>query len=624
MSLSVAQGMAALLSSLLVAALGTLAVRAVARRHGLVIAPRADRWHEVPTALYGGVAIAIAAVVTAVAFSGVALAAVPPAVAILTTAALLFGVGLVDDARGIGPVGKFILQLGCGSILIVPGIVYPLTPWDPVNIVVTLFWFVGIVNALNLLDNMDGVAAGVAAVAALSFAAFFAMAGSGTLAVVALATAGAAGGFLIFNFKPASIFMGDAGSLFLGATLAGLGAAYPLAGGSHGPSSLLVPALILLVPILDTVLVTVTRTLHNRRISVGGKDHSTHRLVAMGFSESGAALFLYGLGVAATGIAWAVRSIAPAAGLWLGLVFLTGALVFTGYLGRLHKYDDGMPAEERRRGMIFRNILVKRRGLVLLLDVVLFGVAYYGAFLIYYEGRLPAEISPIAHGSLSIVIVLKLAAFHYFRVYKGVWDRAGLADVHRIVKATLMSGLLVISALFLFARGGMIPRTVFVLDLLLTGTLAMAARNSFRSLDRLRQRLRSENGIPVLLYGAGPEADVVLDALRLRREGSQFQPVGFLDDHEDRGTLIHGVPVLGSTRDLATILARTQCRNLILAAPLPAAPVGRELLRLCDEAGIEVLTVDLSFRSVNHTALHPLDLDESPPLTEREISLIRA
>lgn len=620
MNLDVLNGLAALLTSLLTAAVGTFAVRGIARRHGLVIAPRADRWHEVPTALYGGVAIAVAAVATAVGFNWMALASLSPAVAILGTAALLFGVGLVDDARGIGPVGKFILQLGCGSILIVAGIVYPLTPWEPVNVIVTLFWFVGIVNALNLLDNMDGVAAGVAAVAALTLAAFFAMAGSGTLALLGLATAGAAGGFLIFNFKPASIFMGDAGSLFLGAMLAGLGAAYPIAGGSDGPSALLVPALILLVPILDTVLVTVTRTLNNRRISVGGRDHSTHRLVAMGFSESGAALLLYGLGFTAAGVAWGVRSIDPAAGLWLGLVFLTGALVFTGYLGRLHQYQDGGPAERRRRGQLFRNILVKRRGLVLLLDVVLFGVAYYGAFLIYYEGRLPSEVAPIARGSLAIVIVLKLAAFHYFRVYKGIWDRAGLADVHRIVKATLLSGLLVMSALFLIARGGAIPRSVFVLDLMLTGILAMGARNSFRSLDRLRQRLRTENGTPVIVYGAGPEVDLVLEALRLRNGGGELHPVGFVDDREDPGTLIHGLPVLGSPRDLASILVRTPCRGLILTTPLHGEPQAQELLRVCDEAGIDVLTVDLSIRAVNRAALHPLERGPDQP----EMAMIRA
>jgi hypothetical protein len=128
----------------------------------------------------------------------------------------------------------------------------------------------------------------------------------------------------------------------------------------------------------------------------------------------------------------------PAVGLWGGILFLAGSLLFAGYLSRLHEYDDGRPQERRRRGLIVRNLLLKRRGLELMLDVVLFGVAYYGAFLIYYDGAIPRGMGAIANATLGIAIVLKLAAFHYFRVYRGVWDRAGIADVHRIVKATLL------------------------------------------------------------------------------------------------------------------------------------------------------------------------------------------
>jgi UDP-GlcNAc:undecaprenyl-phosphate/decaprenyl-phosphate GlcNAc-1-phosphate transferase len=599
------------LSAFLLAAAATAAVRAMARRFGLVVAPRGDRWHTRPTALYGGVGIALGALAVTGALAGSSLLEQHAAAAVVAAAAMMFLVGVADDALGLGPVTKLILQLAAATLLIVGGVLIPLTPWTPVNVVVTLFWFVGVTNALNLLDNMDGVTAGVSAVAALGFAAFYGMAGEPVPTVFALAVAGAAGGFLVFNFKPASIFMGDAGSLFLGASLAGLGAAYPVATGATGPPAVLVPALVLLVPILDTTLVTVTRTIHNRRISVGGRDHSTHRLVAMGFSEAGAALFLYGLGGAALAVALGVASASPVVGMWGGLLFLAGALIFTGYLGRLHRYDDGQPEERRRRGIIIRNILLKRRGLELLLDVVLFGVAYYGAFIFYHDGSMTREMGVIANGTLGMAIVAKLAAFHYFRVYRSVWDRPGLADVHRLIKATLLGSLLLVGTLFLVARGAGIPRTVFVLDFLLTGALATAARSSFGSLDRFRRRLRADEGDPVLIYGAGPGAELALKALELHGPGS-FRPVGYVDDEGRVGTLINGLPVLANGDGLEATLRSTGARCLVLTGWTPnpyVAPVVREA---CRRAGVELLFLSLAVSPLGAAPGDPARLQPRP------------
>jgi UDP-GlcNAc:undecaprenyl-phosphate/decaprenyl-phosphate GlcNAc-1-phosphate transferase len=583
-----------LFTALAFGAIGTFGVRAVARHLNLVVAPRADRWHARPTAMYGGVAIGLA-VASALVLAAADVFTTPAALAVLGAAGILFCVGLVDDARGMGPIGKFILQLAAGTVLILSGVVYPLTPWNPVNVLVTLFWFVGIVNALNLLDNMDGVTAGVAAIAALGFAILFGIAGDPVFVALALATAGAAIGFLIFNFKPASIFMGDVGSLFLGGMLAGLGVAYPRAEGVYGTAALLVPGLILLVPVLDTALVTVTRTLHNRRISAGGRDHSTHRLVAMGLSEAKAALFLYAFGIVAFGVAMVAGWLPATSGLWFGLVFLTGALVFTGYLGTLYRYDDGRPAEERRRGLIFRNILLKRRGLELLLDVGLFGVAYYGAFVIHFDGAIPRELGPVVNGTLGLAIVLKLAAFHYFSVYRGVWDRAGLADVHRIIKASLLAGFLVVGASFVMGTVGNIPTGVFIVDTLLTGTLALAARSSFRSLDRFRKRISQDDGETILICGTGPAADLVVAALP--HTGRSVRVLGFVDDRgHDSGTLLHGHPVIGPMRSLQQFLAVYRPDGVVIVPDIADAGARDWVLSCCRSAGVDVYRMHLELR----------------------------
>jgi UDP-GlcNAc:undecaprenyl-phosphate/decaprenyl-phosphate GlcNAc-1-phosphate transferase len=578
------------------AVVGTMLVRWVARRFGLVVEPREDRWHTRPTALYGGVGIAFAALTATTVVAGQSLLEQHAAAVVIAAAATMFLVGVADDALGVSPVTKLILQLAAGTLLIVADLIIPLTPYTPINVLVTLFWFVGVTNALNLLDNMDGVTAGVAAVAGLGFAILFATRGEPVLATLALATAGAAAGFLVFNFKPASIFMGDSGSLFLGAMLAGLGTTYSVAKGLSGPVVLVVPALILIVPILDTVLVTVTRTLHNRRISAGGRDHSTHRLVALGFSERGAALFLYGMGAVAFAVAWGVEAVSPGVGLWVGVLFITGALVFTGYLGRMYRYDDGQPNEERWRGMVLRNILLKRRGLELLLDVALFGAAWYGAFVLYHDWSLTREAGALANATLGMVIVLKLAAFHYFDVYRALWHRPGLADVHRILKATLLAGLLTVAAISVIARDPGVPRTVFVLDVLLTGTLVMVARTSFGSLDRFRRRLTVDRGDGVVIYGTGVQAEVALRALELDM-GAGMTAVGLVDESAEPGTLIHGLPVLGGNGDLTATLVSTRARYLVLALRSPDPDVLRVAGEACRAADMTLLTLQIGFHA---------------------------
>src|SRR5882757_5930892 len=255
-------GVAALVASLAMTPL----VRAFARRIGAVAKPKADRWHTKPTAMMGGVAIVIAVI-------GPALA--------------LFLVGLTDDFFHIKPYQKLIGQLLGASAVVWFGLVLPWTPYSTVNMLITLFWLVGITNAVNMLDNMDGLAAGVSAIAAAFLALNF-IANQQWLEAVMLATfAGALLGFLLYNHHPASIFMGDCGSMFVGFFLA----SSALLSGTGGGRSrsvvavLAVPVLVLLVPIFDTAFVTLMRKKAGRSASQGGRDHTSHRLVALGLSE---------------------------------------------------------------------------------------------------------------------------------------------------------------------------------------------------------------------------------------------------------------------------------------------------------------------------------------------------
>ena len=192
-------------------------VMRLAHRMGWLAYPKADRWHARPTALMGGIAIYAAAILAAMVFAGSTLPW-----PIWAGATIMFVTGLLDDLKNIRPAAKIVAQVTATGLLLYAGYSFgqgwPL--W--VSFPLTFFWIIGITNAINLLDNMDGLAAGIAAITAVVLAAFAAFMGEGATVGVAITVAGAAAGFLVFNFNPARIFMGDSGSLFLGYMLAAL------------------------------------------------------------------------------------------------------------------------------------------------------------------------------------------------------------------------------------------------------------------------------------------------------------------------------------------------------------------------------------------------------------------
>src|SRR3954452_22870903 len=229
----------------------TLAVRSFAVRHDFVAKPKSDRWHKKPTAMLGGVAIFAA---TAIAY----LLFVPrtnASLVVMGASAFLLLVDLVDDLFSIRPYQKLIGQLIGAGVLVLYGLKVPLTGFEIVDIWLTVFWVIGITNAINLLDNMDGLAAGISAIAAFSLALNFSANGLTNELLLTSALIGALVGFLIFNFNPASIFMGDCGSMFIGFLLSSSVLLNQVGGRSRGIFAILaVPVLVLFVPIFDTTL----------------------------------------------------------------------------------------------------------------------------------------------------------------------------------------------------------------------------------------------------------------------------------------------------------------------------------------------------------------------------------
>jgi UDP-GlcNAc:undecaprenyl-phosphate/decaprenyl-phosphate GlcNAc-1-phosphate transferase len=272
---------------------GTPLARRFALASGVVDAPAARKVHQEPTPLLGGAAIYLAFIIALALFGG--RQEIRQLVGIVVGATFVSVVGVIDDVRGLRPLLKLLAQVIAASILPLVGLRIQMFPIEAINIALTIFWIVGITNALNLLDNMDGLSGGLAAIASAHFLLLAAMNTPAQVLVGALSAAllGACIGFVRHNFNPASIFMGDTGSLFIGFVLAALAIKLRFLGNTY-VVTWMVPVVVLLVPIFDTTLVFLSRLRRGLNpLTTPGKDHISHRLVALGWNRREAVLIIW-------------------------------------------------------------------------------------------------------------------------------------------------------------------------------------------------------------------------------------------------------------------------------------------------------------------------------------------
>ncbi len=280
---------------LFLAVVGTPLARKLGLRLDAVDRPDPTRKvHTVPTPRLGGVAIFLSTLIVTL-FLGERYNLAQLG-SILVGASLISLMGLWDDRFSLPPWMKLLGQLAAATLLIATEVrisVFRL-PW--LDWPLTLIWIVGITNAFNLLDNMDGLSGGIAAIAAAYFALMCSFTGQYLVGALSVAVMAACIGFLIYNWNPATIFMGDSGSLFLGFVMAALG--IKLRFPDNVPFvTWMIPPLVLAVPIFDTTLVTLSRLRRGLNpLTTPGKDHTSHRLTYAGFSRREAVLILYIVG----------------------------------------------------------------------------------------------------------------------------------------------------------------------------------------------------------------------------------------------------------------------------------------------------------------------------------------
>lgn len=567
----------------------TIVMRPAARLVGAVATPKADRWHRGTIPLLGGVAIASAVLVIVPLLPSLSW----KAWSLIGGAAALAVTGLVDDFKPLRPQVKFLIQVVVTGVVVAGGVQLGVTGIAPLDQLLTLAWIVGVTNAFNLLDNMDGLAAGIGFIASAFRCYFFLIDGNVEGAMLAATLSGALAGFLVFNFQPASIFMGDTGSLFIGMMVSGLNVIGPYAYNRGTIAVLLLPVLILLVPIFDTLFVSVARTLAGRSIAQGGRDHTSHRLVALGMSERSAVLTLWGM-AAASGLVAALsyEHGLPYTATLVGLM-LAGLAVLAVKLGLQRVYPSTADIGMVR---VLADFQYKKQIATIVLDAGLVALAYYSAYLLRFEQRVEAEL-PAFERTLLIVLVSQVLVLGVLGTYRDSWRHAGIRDLARLAGGTIGGTVVSLVVVLLLFRFEGFSRGVFAIHWLLATSFLAGSRVLFRALGELWLG-ENADGPRTVIYGAGAGGVMVLREARSNSE-IDWQVVGFIDD--DRGkhrTNVHGVPVLGGLDEVAPLITSRQVAQVVVSTTAVEAERLEALTRLCADAGVRTLVASLRFDDV--------------------------
>jgi UDP-GlcNAc:undecaprenyl-phosphate GlcNAc-1-phosphate transferase len=569
--------------TLLVSAALTPLVKIIAVKTGYVVQPRQDRWHKKPTPLLGGIAIFMSFSASYLLAFGFDHKTMP----VLIGGFLIFLLGLADDLWRLNPQVKLIGQITVAAVLISLDVVVKIIPYPVIAIPVTFLWIVGLTNSFNLLDNMDGLSAGTAAICSLALFAFSLASGDTPVALCSILLAGACAGFLFYNFNPASIFMGDCGSMFLGCTLAAIAIIGTVRHVSGLFVAVLIPLFILGIPIFDTVFVTFFRKVRGQPISQGGRDHVSHRLVNMGLSERNAVLILYVISALFGVGALFYNRISPFVIVICLILVIIGLFYFGVFLGQ----SDWRVAQKtisalRQRKLTGHLMPTIQKFIELFIDLILIVIAYFAAYLIRYEGIMTRSHMGQFVGTLPIVIVVKMVVFAYFGLYQTIWRHVGIRDFINILKGVAASTIIIVATILMYARFTYFSRAVFVVDALLTLFFISGARFSLRIFREYLESLPATSR-KVLIAGAGDGGELALREIR-NNPAFKYQVVGFIDDDPfKRNRRIHGVSVLGSIAEIDAISKKTGAEDVIIAIRSASEETVKRIVERCERSALK-------------------------------------
>jgi UDP-GlcNAc:undecaprenyl-phosphate GlcNAc-1-phosphate transferase len=450
---------------------------------------------------------------------------------------------------------------------------------------------------------MDGLAAGISVIAAGSLAVGFGLNGQADELLLVSIFIGALLGFLVFNFNPASIFMGDCGSMFVGFLLASSVLMGQAGGRSRGIFSILaVPILILFVPIFDTTLVTVIRKLWGRKASQGGRDHTSHRLVALGLSERAAVLMIYAFAICAGLLSLLVSRLDTVQSLALIGIFTAALTIIGVYLSKVKVYEEREEDLAAQNNAVFAfliNVSYKRRIFEIFLDAFLITFSYYAAYVLLFGSFENTGNWDLFLKTVPLLVVLKLFAFLAAGVYRGLWKYTSVADLITFTKGVVIGSILSVVAVLLLFRFQNFSRAVFVLDGIILLLTLVGSRMAFRLIREFLPHSVVTDGTRVLIYGAGDGGEMVLRELR-NNSGWNYQPVGFIDDDpHKKGKVINGLQVFDANGSLVDICRDKSIQEILISSEKISTDALKRLREICREEDIALKRAQMKIEPVD-------------------------
>ncbi len=601
----------ALLAGLLFSLILTPVVRSLARKLGMVDQPDARRIHTTPTPRGGGLAILLAfhLVMALILLMGWDQYTVRLDyrwwLAFLQASAVLAVIGFMDDKFNLSPWLKLAGQIFVASLMYLQGYglenIFAIDLPEWLNYFLTLGWFVLLTNAFNLIDGLDGLASGLALIASLGLAGSMLLRGVSGDMLPLLALAGACLGFLRYNFNPASVFLGDTGSLFLGFALASMS----LASSTKGTlvTTLAVPLLAMGVPLYDTLLAIWRRSIRaflpgnaeligspRMRVMRPDKEHLHHRFLALGLSQRRVAVMLYALNVVLVVVALLLTGMGSrSVGIYL-LALVAWAYVMFRHLSRIEMWETG-------RLFVRGFARPKRRILV----IVIYGLWDMASIAIAWTVVFLATDMPGGKAAWLQTLVLMAAPMVLFllagRVYERIWSRARLREYVLLI-ILVAAGALTGAALQILLdqqdqAGSLIPLAMFTP---MAGLMIVGVRVMWRAVKELMAEMeatrfkRAGNAERVLAYGAGGRFQLFLreHLLHVGEAGAHRLIVGVLDDDPNlRNCRISEIPVLGSGEAITEVI-RTHRISCVVITALLEEEKKRRLVAQVRAAGVAI------------------------------------
>jgi FlaA1/EpsC-like NDP-sugar epimerase/UDP-N-acetylmuramyl pentapeptide phosphotransferase/UDP-N-acetylglucosamine-1-phosphate transferase len=591
--------------------IGVGGIRRWAKGRDLIDLPTERSSHIHPTPRGGGLVI-----VAVVLFSGACFASMYSfywhAYAYFAAGALLISVtSWFDDLYSLPSSFRFaihilaavvaVIGLGCFRTLELPFLgTIALGGW---GLILTIVWIVGLTNAYNFMDGTDGMAAGQALIAGLGWMILGWQAGFPLVAGIGLLIASSSLGFLMHNWYPARVFMGDVCSAFLGYTFAILPLIY-IHLGKDSPGAPIVGLLLVWPFVFDTAFTFVYRLLKHENVFAAHRSHLYQRMSSARHGHEKVALIYMGMTILGCLLAqvWSTRVADGKVNSLLVLPVLCLGLWVLAVTQERNKKKDAISfqsAEETSGSLGFEHgrehpkvrsrIQKYRKAIILSFQAVVLVLVYYASFLLRFDFDLNEPYLSVFIRTLPVLLAVKLVLFSLFKLSRGWWRYTGISDLLDIIKASLCSAVLFYGLIYLIRGFLHFPRSIFIIDPILTIFVMGGMRLTVRSYtEALREAII---GAKVLVVGTGSTASAIAREVN-NDDTLAYNIVGLVDDDPSKqGERIHGIQVLGRIEDLPRLISKHGVSQILIALPSATGKQMQRIINICIQSKVEFKTL---------------------------------